>query len=113
MPKKSKAGTITARATRAFATADVPRESKTIMEFCAAWRISPSFYYKMQEKGKGPRETRLLQKKIIITNENEAKWALECEKASAKECAKEAAAKKQAAATKQAARKIGHASVAA
>ena len=53
--------------------APVPRASYNIREFCAAHRISESMYYKLREKGLGPREARALTK-VIITQEAAADW---------------------------------------
>ncbi len=77
MPIKTKKSAALSAA-RIAATAHVPREGKTRIEFCAAWRISLSFYNKMRAKGLGPRETIILDKHII-KNKHEAEWALERE----------------------------------
>jgi hypothetical protein len=45
----------------------------SIREFCAAHRISESMYFKLREKGLGPREARALTK-VLITQESAAEW---------------------------------------
>jgi hypothetical protein len=51
----------------------VPRAALTIAEFCAAHRISQSFYFKLKAAGLGPREMRALNK-VLITPEASAAW---------------------------------------
>jgi hypothetical protein len=51
----------------------VERAAFTIAEFCRAHRISESFYYKIRNKGLGPRESRT-GGKVTITNEAAAEW---------------------------------------
>lgn len=53
--------------------ADVPRAAYTIPEFCAAHRISESFYYKLKRLGLGPAE-RYVGARVLITNESAADW---------------------------------------
>jgi hypothetical protein len=45
----------------------------TIQEFCDAHRISRSQFYRLREKGLGPKEKSVLGK-IIITAESAAAW---------------------------------------
>ena len=45
----------------------------SIREFCAAHRISESLYFKIWEKGLGPREARVATR-VIITQEAAADW---------------------------------------
>jgi hypothetical protein len=54
----------------------------TVPEFCTAFRISESFYYKLKSLGLGPVETKLLSK-TIITNENAQAWRREREQIAA------------------------------
>lgn len=75
MPKKSKHGAAR-RAKVAAATADVPRVSYSVAEFCVAHRISESFFYKLRGLGLGPRETRVLGK-VTITLEDAGAWRRE------------------------------------
>jgi hypothetical protein len=56
-----------------------PGDAHTRLSFCESNHISESFYHKLKRAGKGPRETRLLDKRIIITEEAEADWRRERE----------------------------------
>jgi hypothetical protein len=46
----------------------------TIQEFCDAHRISRSRYFELKKLGLGPAEKRVLNNKIIITQEAAAAW---------------------------------------
>jgi hypothetical protein len=50
-----------------------PSHAFTVQEFCDAHRISRSQYYELKKLGRGPAETRALDK-IIITQESAAAW---------------------------------------
>src|SRR5262245_21197394 len=54
----------------------------TVDDFCALHRLSRAMYYKLNKRGKGPREIRL-GAKILISREAAAEWrrALEAETA--------------------------------
>jgi hypothetical protein len=53
----------------------------SITEFCRANSMSRSFYYVLQQKGEGPRETRL-GSKVLITRKAAADWLARREKQS-------------------------------
>ena len=47
----------------------------SIREFCERYSVSPSFYYKMQKEGGGPRETVLLgQRRKVIAHKAAEAW---------------------------------------
>ena len=48
-------------------------QPRTILEFCRVNRISVTSYYKLRERGQGPREMRVLSR-ILITPEAERDW---------------------------------------
>jgi hypothetical protein len=48
-------------------------QPRTIPEFCRANRLSVTSYYKLRDRGQGPREMRVLSR-ILITPEAEADW---------------------------------------
>jgi hypothetical protein len=77
MASKSKAENAAA-----LLSAGIPRKSWSIPEFCARHGISPGLYAKMKKHRVGPRETELLNRKVI-TDEAEASWLREREAASA------------------------------
>jgi hypothetical protein len=64
--------------------APVTREAFSIPEFCEAYRISESFYYKLRAAGLGPRECRTLNKTTISTKAAAA-WQKESEAETARE----------------------------
>ena len=45
----------------------------TIDEFCDAWHLSRSFYYRLRKTGRGPQEIRV-GRKIFITVEDARAW---------------------------------------
>jgi hypothetical protein len=59
------------RSAELFARA--PPVAYSILEFCAAHRISKAQYYVLRNKGLGPDETRL-GGRVIITAESAAHW---------------------------------------
>jgi hypothetical protein len=77
MPNKSKKENAAA-----LLSAGIPRKSFSIPEFCARHGISPGLYGKLKKLGLGPDETDLLDR-IIITDDNEAKWLRERQAAGA------------------------------
>jgi len=54
--------------------------SLTVLEFCAAEKISRAHYYNMRNRGEGPREMRL-GKCVRITPESRSEWRREREAA--------------------------------
>ena len=58
------------------------RKAITIRRFCADWDISPAFYFKLQQQGRGPRTLRL-GAKVLITDDAEADWASELQRETA------------------------------
>lgn len=59
------------------------RKPKTIRQFCDTWEFSPSFYFKLQKQGRGPRTIRIGPKKVLITPAAEDDWAARLERESA------------------------------
>lgn len=53
----------------------VSRVAYTVPEFCAAYGISRSFYYRLRDEGRGPREMRLSKRRVLISHEAAAAWA--------------------------------------
>ena len=53
--------------------ADVPSQVFTISAFCQAHHISEPYYYRLRERGLGPREMRL-GRKVLISNDAAADW---------------------------------------
>jgi hypothetical protein len=62
-----------AAAAAALQAAGIPRRSFSIPQFCARNTMSEGFYREMRKKGKGPRETHVLDR-IFITEEAETDW---------------------------------------
>jgi hypothetical protein len=58
-----------------------PGDMHTIESFCESNRISISTYYSLRRQGKGPRETRVSERRITISPEAEADWRREREAA--------------------------------
>jgi len=50
-----------------------PPEAFSILEFCVAHGISPSFYFKLKQRGLTPAEMRL-GSRVLITKESAAAW---------------------------------------
>ena len=61
-----------------------PRLALTILEFCAAFRISDDFYYKLKRQGKGPREMKV-GKRTLISLVAADEWRIERERETANE----------------------------
>jgi hypothetical protein len=81
---KTKTSKTTAATGRKYHTlkdylADVPRVAFTVPEFCAAYRLSLSMYYKLKKAGKGPRETHVMSK-VTISHAAAEEWQRSCEK---------------------------------
>jgi hypothetical protein len=55
----------------------------TISDFCIAYSMSRSLYYKEKRAGRGPKETRVGPTKILITRKDAADWLLKQRKQSA------------------------------
>ena len=51
----------------------------TILEFCAAFRISDDFYYKLKRQGQGPREMKV-GKRTLISLAAADEWRIERER---------------------------------
>jgi hypothetical protein len=60
-----------------------PRLALTILEFCAAFRISEDFYYKLRRQGQGPR-TMKIGARTMISIQAANEWLLEREAEAAK-----------------------------
>jgi hypothetical protein len=56
-----------------------PNDMHTIESFCEANRISIGTYYALKKAGKGPRETRVSKRRVLISPEAEADWRRERE----------------------------------
>jgi len=56
-----------------------PRLALTILEFCAAFRISDDFYYKLKRQCKGPREMKV-GKRTLISLVAADEWRIERER---------------------------------
>jgi hypothetical protein len=70
-----------AERTAELQAAGIPQKAFTIPQFCARHAISEGLYQKLRELGLGPRETCLLDRKII-SEEAETAWRAEREAAS-------------------------------
>lgn len=63
-----------AQASAALTDAGIPRKGFTIPQFCARnGDLSEGFYQKMRKRGRGPKETRILDR-VIIFEEDEDEW---------------------------------------
>jgi hypothetical protein len=51
-----------------------PGDMHTVESFCQANRISIGTYYALKRAGKGPRETRISPRRILISPEAEQDW---------------------------------------
>jgi hypothetical protein len=63
-----------------------PRLALNILEFCAAFRISEDFYYKLKRQGQGPREMKVGARTLISLAAAD-EWRIERERATAAEMA--------------------------
>jgi hypothetical protein len=54
-------------------TNDLPPAALTIKEFCRTHRLGVSTYYKLKQRGLGPREKHV-DTRVIITMEAAAEW---------------------------------------
>jgi hypothetical protein len=79
MPNRSKAENAAA-----LRSAGIPQRSFSKPQFCARHSISEGLYQKLKKSGLGPRETHVLDR-IIITTEDEDDWVRERQAASAAE----------------------------
>jgi hypothetical protein len=64
------------------------RAAYSIAEFCAAYGISPAFYFALKKKGEGPAEMHVGSRRLI-TKEAAAEWASERIRATVTEALKE------------------------
>jgi hypothetical protein len=51
----------------------IPVAALTIKEFCAAYRVSPAVYYRLQADGAGPLEHRV-GRRVLISTEAAQRW---------------------------------------
>ena len=66
--------------TQSAAVPPTPRLALSIPEFCAAHRISQSFFFKLKKQGEAPREMKV-GARTLITLESAAEWRRERENA--------------------------------